>query len=44
MSWWERELPNDKEMEEGLLNLERKNNKDSVESIDLMIDIPKIVW
>ena len=27
VSWWERELPSDKEMEEGLLNLESRKNK-----------------
>ena len=27
VSWWQRELPNDEEMEEGLINLERANNK-----------------
>lgn len=27
ISWWERELPNDKEMEIGLENLQKKNNK-----------------
>jgi len=27
VSWWQRELPSDEEMEEGLRNLERENNK-----------------
>ena len=30
MSWWERELPSAEEMKEGLLNLERQNNKDFI--------------
>lgn len=27
MSWWERELPSEEEMKEGLVNLEKQNNK-----------------
>lgn len=27
VSWWERELPNEEEMKEGLYNLEKQNNK-----------------
>lgn len=27
VSWWERELPNEQEMKEGLINLEKYNNK-----------------
>lgn len=27
ISWWERELPNEEEMNEGMVNLEKQNNK-----------------
>lgn len=27
VSWWERELPNEEEMKEGLVNLQKQNNK-----------------